>query len=447
MKIVILKKILLIINDKLTDSLKQMNLPDYQLYGYNNFDPERPNLKDELQRHYIKSNSISSLNEHFPRLKFNGKKLRDLVNDKTKPSEFINLNPAYVSIYLCYLGFDTSSAKESIELFTQSIFDEQLITIQECNLQLEENKAHLSEGNKTIQILVQFYDPSYDYVRTISFFLDNTDNVFAKEGEGDSEWKGSRSHSSEIQYLSVKHERNLEDLLVALPYADKFDDYEEIAFGVIQHRSKNGITYGLAIIWLEEQPGPDTLSMELLKENTNRLNKPNFSKKNDFYNYLEQRFSSYLLKREIIENIMGEYWSLSMSKSKGNRLRIALLRITPIGIVELRRNNYEHFIGDFSILTNNVIEIHLREKNNIAKFSIIVKNAFEENPKYLKGIFSGVTTEINLISGKTLLIKLKGCFLDTPQYVHCNSEEYRKMCNQHPIIEKYFFDTDEAVVN
>ncbi|MFS4466849.1 hypothetical protein [Maribacter sp. 2210JD10-5] len=67
-----------------------------QFFGYGNFDPEKPNLKNDLER--IGSDFI------------NGKYLYDKARDFHKGKPIIKLNRYYKSIVLLYLGYDSVSS-------------------------------------------------------------------------------------------------------------------------------------------------------------------------------------------------------------------------------------------------------------------------------------------------------------------------------------------------
>lgn len=67
-----------------------------QFYGYGNYDPEKPNLKSDLER--IGSDFI------------NGKYLYDKVRDYQKGKPIIKLNHYYKSVVLLYLGYENVEA-------------------------------------------------------------------------------------------------------------------------------------------------------------------------------------------------------------------------------------------------------------------------------------------------------------------------------------------------
>lgn len=76
---------------------KLQELPkSMQFFGYSNYDPEKPNLKSDLER--IGSEFI------------NGKYLYDKVRDFHKGKPIIKLNRYYKSVVLLYLGYDSIDA-------------------------------------------------------------------------------------------------------------------------------------------------------------------------------------------------------------------------------------------------------------------------------------------------------------------------------------------------
>ena len=390
------KQVFMTMLNSIISKFKSSHLPfkykDSQLYGFGNYDSDKPNLKGELEtllKGYV-----------------NGKYLYNKYREATTGKPIIKINRVYRSLFFKYLGYKNVFDFIESELFTLEEKNKQLVLLNNietidddyyvCYYYGEDNKmikgqVFIYNGWKTIEIKY-FYNHEnqengvYTFFGTISHsedfvHFDTKYFVGSKKNEG-----------GKFIFFIGKSSPNERHYLIGT-YSG-FDKYDRAIAGKIILKKFNS----KAEIDIEvNDPSFDSIICQELNKNrivvesNIRKNPLMFSKKSPYAKVLMNSYGNYSFFFEIDKNIFE-------IKIKVEKYHFNIISLNNFIIIEDDKvfviNNGQILNFDFSISGM----FHLQKVSiylNVLNFT----NQEEES----RGNFIGVDINNNIVSGKLLI--------------------------------------------